>query len=125
MQRSVPLRFGESRIHPQQRKNETGANTTANGEIAGCSPDSSKSHADKVRTLVSRFYLSHPASRYRTLIPGICFPFEGANPEVSGKLHYFKSMHYLRAIFRGLYTVALLILATDGLTSSQEINHQE
>ncbi|KAJ9095677.1 hypothetical protein QFC21_005549 [Naganishia friedmannii] len=48
-----------------------------------------------------------------------------ANPEVSGKLHYFKSMHYLRAVFRGLYTVALLILATDGLTSSQKINHQE
>jgi hypothetical protein len=49
----------------------------------------------------------------------------GANPDVIAKLQFFKSMHNVRTVFRGIYSVALCLLAADGLTSKQKINHQE
>jgi hypothetical protein len=50
---------------------------------------------------------------------------QGANPDVIAKLQFFQSMHSVRSVFRGTYSVALIILAADGLTAKQKLNHQE
>lgn len=50
---------------------------------------------------------------------------QGANPDVIAKLQFFQSMHNVRTVFRGSYAVALIILAVDGLTAKQKLNHQE
>jgi hypothetical protein len=44
---------------------------------------------------------------------------------VIAKLQFFQSMHNVRTCFRAGYSVGLLVLAADGLTAKQKLNHQE
>lgn len=49
----------------------------------------------------------------------------GANPDVIAKLQFFKSMHNVRTVFRAVYSVTLVVMAADGLSEKQKINHQQ
>lgn len=47
---------------------------------------------------------------------------QGANPEVIGRLQYFKEVNSIRTLFRFIYVVAILTLAVDGFTDHKIIN---
>ncbi|ORX33973.1 hypothetical protein BD324DRAFT_637852 [Kockovaella imperatae] len=47
---------------------------------------------------------------------------QGANPEVLGRLHYFKELNLARTVFRLLYSATLMALSVDGYTKHAFLN---
>ena len=47
---------------------------------------------------------------------------QGANPEVLGRLQYFKELNVARTVFRFFYALSLLTLSIDAFTEHKYVN---